>query len=453
MTLITVFFLSFLTKGDTRSSGATSFPSSSAANILYSEDRSITTPPLNLNVNPFKAEDSVIDESLAFFSLDPSQMLSNSLFRSKSIFASASAKINWDSKDVIPKTTSALLKNYSLLSKRASKKYTVYTSQERSNPFVPTSSSQRDFRAFSFPQTISQSQRTFLAETNMSENNSGMVISPHAPSRSFTNRLYLTRVSSVFIPHINSNSTSRLVNVSRTHSLSVERYANIPIAISGTTAVYHIFSWKSPRLSGTMDTESVGTIYGNILHSSDGRSSSSISKIGLVGFNTFRSSFSTKGQHEATSFISSSSSQSALGLNTTTNTSRSGTKSLTFITTNRIHGYTELLETSFVSMPQYTTMLSTLSTRYLSMGISMQSSDNFNAESSITGKTRKLSLLCTDGNTLDTTLNIRPSSFQPSGILLLGDRNITLSNLVKYCGIINTALTNKLHTLIGRNPK
>lgn len=426
MTLIIVFFLSFLTKGDTSSSGATSFPRSSAADILYSEDRSIITPPLNLNVNPSKAEDSVTDKSLAFFSLGPSPMLSNSLFRNKSTFVSASAKINWDSKDVNPKTTSALLTNYSLLSKRASKKYTVYTSQERSNLVFLTSSSQRNFMAFSFLQTISQSQRTFPAKTNMSENNSGMVISLHAASKSFTNTESLTRVSSVFIPHINSNNTSRLVNVSRAHSLSVERYANISIAISGTTAVYHIFSTKSPLLSGTVDNESFAIIYTNILHSSNGRISSSISKIGIVGFNTLRSSFSTKGKHEATSFILSSSAQSALGSNTTRNTRRSGTKSLTFITANRIHGYTELLETSSVSMPEYTTMLSTLSTRYLSMGISMQSSDNFNAESSITGKTRKLPLLCTDGNTLDTTLNIRPSSFQPSGVLLLGDRNIIL---------------------------
>lgn len=387
MTLITVFFLSFLTKGDTSSSGATSFPSSSAADILYSEDRSITTPPLNLNVNPSKAEDSVTDESLAFFSLGPSPMLSNSLFRNKSIFVSASAKINWDSKDVNPKTTSALLTNNSLLSKSASKKYMVYASQERSNLVVLTSSSQRNLRAFSFLQTISESQRTFPAETSMSENNSGMVISLHAASRSFTNRESLTRVSSVFI---------------------------------------HIFSTKSPRLSGTMDNESVAIIYTNILHSSNGRISSSISKIGVVGFNTLRSSFSTKGKHEATSFILSSSAQSALGSNTTRNTRRSAAKSLTFITANRIHGYTELLETSSVSMPEYTTMFSTLSTRYLSMGTSMQSSDNFNAGSSITGKTRKLSLLCTDGNTLDTTLNIRPSSFQPSGVLLLGDRNIIL---------------------------
>ena len=424
MTLITVFFLSFLTKGDSSSSGATSFPSSSAADILYSEDRSITTPPLNVNVNPSKAGDSVTDKSLAFFSLGPSLMLSNSLFRNKSIFVSASAKINWDSKDVNSKTTSALLTNYSLLSKGASKKYTVYASQERSNLVVLTSSSPRNFRAFSFLQTISQSQRTFPAETSMSENNSGMVISLHAASRSFTNRESLTRVSSVFIPHINSNNTSRLVNVSRTHSLSVERYANI--AISGTTAVYHIFSTKLPLLSGTMDSESVAIIYTNILHSSNGRISSSISKIAIAGFNTLRSSFSTKGKHEATAFILSSSAQSALGSNTTRSTHRSGTKSLTSITANRIHGYTELLETSSVSMPEYTTMLSTLSTRYLSMGTSMQSSDNFNAESSITGKTRKLSLLCTDGNTLDTTLNIRPSSFQPSGVLLLGDRNIIL---------------------------
>lgn len=388
MTLIIVFFLSFLTKGDTSSSGATSFPRSSAADILYSEDRSIITPPLNLNVNPSKAEDSVTDKSLAFFSLGPSPMLSNSLFRNKSTFVSASAKINWDSKDVNPKTTSALLTNYSLLSKRASKKYTVYTSQERSNLVFLISSSQRNFMAFSFLQTISQSQRTFPAKTNMSENNSGMVISLHAASKSFTNTESLTRVSSVFIPHI--------------------------------------FSTKSPLLSGTVDNESFAIIYTNILHSSNGRISSSISKIGIVGFNTLRSSFSTKGKHEATSFILSSSAQSALGSNTTRNTRRSGTKSLTFITANRIHGYTELLETSSVSMPEYTTMLSTLSTRYLSMGISMQSSDNFNAESSITGKTRKLPLLCTDGNTLDTTLNIRPSSFQPSGVLLLGDRNIIL---------------------------
>lgn len=351
--------------------------------------------------------------------------MSNFLFHNKSIFGSASASMNWDSKDVNPKTTSALLQNYSPLSKRASKS-TVYTSQERSNPFVSASSSQLHFRALSFPQTISQSQRTFPAETSTSENDSGMCISQHAALMSFTDRVSLTGVSSVFISHrISSSNTSRLVKISRTYSVNVKNYANISIAVSGTT-VYHIFSSKSPLLSGTMDIESVGTIYRNMLHFSKGKISSRISEIGLVGFNTFRTSFSTKGQHEAISFFLSSSSQSALGLNTTTNTHQTGTKSLTFMKANRIHGYTELLETSSVSMPQYTTMPSTHSTRYLPMGISMQSTDTFNAESSITGKTRKLSLLCTDGNTLDTTLYILPSCFQSSGTLLLGDRNITL---------------------------